>query len=562
MPFKKEIVGLIAKHTDIEDNTIAGFLEIPPDLSMGDYAFPCFFLAKERKEQPVKIAKNLVKELAGDIKASQLITKVEAKGPYLNFFIEKAAFAKHVLTEKPEIIKHEGTIMIEYSQPNTNKPQHLGHVRNDLLGMSISNILQWVGYKVIKANLINDRGIHICKSMLAYQKWGNNQEPDVKSDHFVGKYYVMFSQKAKEDPKLEDEAKELLKKWEAGDKETLNLWKKMNEWCVKGFEQTYKDLGVDFDKVYYESQIYESGKKIVLDALEKDVFKKNDKGAIVAELEPNLPNKVLLRSDGTSIYITQDIGLAIKKFKDYKLDKSIYVVGSSQNLYFKQLFAVLDLLGYQGIEKCYHLSYGMVYLPEGKMKSREGIVVDADDLIKEVKDLAIEELKKRYKEITADELGKRAEQIGMGALKFMLLKQNPEKDMLYNPKESISFEGETGPYLQYSHARICSILRKHDADITKDVDFSLFKEKVELNLINQLFLFKEIVSQAAEQYKPSLIARYLLDLTQLFNEFYHSCPVLKAGENLKKSRLLLINKTKEIIKEGLSLFGIESPEKM
>jgi arginyl-tRNA synthetase len=452
--------------------------------------------------------------------------------------------------------------MIEYSQPNTNKPQHLGHVRNDLLGMSISNILQWVGYKVIKANLINDRGIHICKSMLAYQKWGNNQEPDVKSDHFVGKYYVMFSQKAKEDPKLEDEVKELLKKWEAGDKETLNLWKKMNEWCVKGFEQTYKDLGVDFDKVYYESQIYESGKKIVLDALEKDVFKKDKKGAIVAELEPNLPNKVLLRSDGTSIYITQDIGLAIKKFKDYKLDKSIYVVGSSQNLYFKQLFAVLDLLGYQGIEKCYHLSYGMVYLPEGKMKSREGIVVDADDLIKEVKDLAIEELKKRYKEITADELGKRAEQIGMGALKFMLLKQNPEKDMLYNPKESISFEGETGPYLQYSHARICSILRKHDADITKDVDFSLFKEKVELNLINQLFLFKEIVSQAAEQYKPSLIARYLLDLTQLFNEFYHSCPVLKAGENLKKSRLLLINKTKEIIKEGLSLFGIESPEKM
>jgi len=454
--------------------------------------------------------------------------------------------------------------MIEYSQPNTNKPQHLGHVRNDLLGMSLSNILQWTGYKIIKANLINDRGIHICKSMLAYQKWGNNQEPDVKGDHFVGKYYVMYAQKLKENPDLEKEAQDLLVKWEAGDKETIDLWKKMVDWCVKGFDQTYKDLGIEFDKVYFESQIYKEGKDIILDSLKKGTVTKDKKGAVIAELEPDLPNKVLLRSDGTSIYITQDIGLAVKKFKDYKLDKSIYVVGSEQNLYFKQLFAVLDLLGYPGVEKCYHLSYGMVYLPEGKMKSREGTVVDADDLITEVKDLSREELKKRYKEITEDELEKRAEQIGMGALKFMLLKQNPERDMTYDPKESISFEGETGPYLQYSHARICSILRKNETKDTKqeDIDFSLFKEKVEFNLINKLFTYKQVVEDAANQYKPSLISRYLLDLTQLFNEFYHSCPVLKAEDNLKKARLLLIDKTKHVIKDALSLLGIDAPERM
>ncbi|MBW2994787.1 arginine--tRNA ligase, partial [Candidatus Woesearchaeota archaeon] len=400
MPFKKEIVKLIAKYTEIDDKTISELLEIPPDLSLGDYAFPCFFLAKEKKEPPVKIAK----ELASKIKPTELIKKIEAKGAYLNFFIDKAAFAKHVLTEKPEISKQEGKIMIEFSQPNTNKPQHLGHIRNDLLGMSISNILQWVGYKVIKANLINDRGIHICKSMLAYQKWGNNQEPDIKGDHFVGRFYVMFAQKAKENPELEKEAQELLKKWEAGDKETLQLWKKMNEWCITGFEQTYKDLGVEFDTVYRENEIYKEGKKIILDALEKGIFKKEKNGAVIAELEPDLPNKVLLRADGTSLYITQDINLAIKKLKDYKLDKSIYVVGSEQNLYFRQLCAILDLLGYPGVEKCHHLSYGMVYLPEGKMKSREGTVVDADYLIKEFTDFEREEIKKRYKYITSEEL--------------------------------------------------------------------------------------------------------------------------------------------------------------
>jgi arginyl-tRNA synthetase len=558
MPFKKEIVKLISKFTEIDDDTIAGLLEVPPDLSLGDYAFPCYFLAKELKKNPAEIAK----ELAAKIKPTEIITKVKQNGPYVNFFIGKAAFAKHVLTEKPEFVRHEGTIMIEFSQPNTNKPQHLGHVRNDLLGMSISKILEWVGCKVIKANLINDRGIHICKSMLAYQKWGNNQEPDIKPDHFVGKFYILFSQKAKEDSKLEDEAKELLVKWEQGDKEVVALWRKMNDWCIKGFQETYEALGVRFDRVYYESEIYKGGKEIILDALEKGLVKKDRTGAVIAELEPDLPNKVLLRKDGTSLYITQDINLAVQKFKDYQLDKSIYVVGSEQNLYFKQLFAILELIGYKGVEKCHHLSYGMVYLPEGKMKSREGTVVDADDIIREAKDLAREELKKRYKDIATEELEKRADQIGLGALKFMLLKYDPKKDIYYNPKESISFEGETGPYLQYTHARICSILRKNESDFKRDIDFSVLKEKVELNLINKLFMFKETVEDAAAQHKPSLIARYLLDLTQLLNEFYHSCPVLKAEEKLKHARLLLIEKVKDTIKEGLLLLGIESPEKM
>jgi len=558
MPFKKEIVKLIAKYTDVEDETINELLEVPPDLSLGDYAFPCFFLAKEKKQDPVKIAKELGKK----IKSTKLISKIEVKGPYLNFFIDKVAFAKHVLTEKPEITKKKGTIMIEFSQPNTNKPQHLGHIRNDLLGMSLSKVLEWVGYKVIKVNLINDRGIHICKSMLAYQKWGKNQEPDIKTDHFVGKFYVMYSKEAKLHPELEEEAKELLKKWEADDKEILELWKKMTNWCVKGFEQTYKDLGIEFDKVYYESQVYKGGKEIILDAFEKGIFEKDKTGAVIARLEPDLPNKVLLRADGTSLYITQDINLAIQKFKDYKLDKSVYVVGSEQELYFKQLFAILDMLGHYGVEKCYHLSYGMVYLPEGKMKSREGTVVDADDIIKEVKDLARQELKKRYKDITEEELDKRTEQIGLGALKFMMLKIDPKRDMNYDPEESISFEGETGPYLQYSHARICSILRKNESEIAKNIDFSLLNKKVEITLINKLFMYKQVVQDAAEQYKPSLIARYLLDLTQLFNEFYHSCPVLKAEEKLKQARLLLIDKTKDIIKDGLLLLCIEAPEKM
>jgi len=558
MPFRKEIVKLIAKHGKLTAEAIDGILEVPPNLDMGDYAFPCFFLAKERKESPLKIAK----ELASEIKPSKSISKIEAKGPYLNFFIDKPGFAKFVLTEEPEFTKRKGTIMIEYSQPNTNKPQHLGHVRNDLLGMTISVLLQKLGYKVIKVNTINDRGIHICKSMLAYQKWGNNKEPDKKSDHFVGDFYVMFAQKAKENPELEKEALELLNKWEVGDKETIAVWKKMNKWALDGFEQTYKDLGVKFDKVYYESEIYKAGKKIILDALNKGIFEKDETGAVIAKLEPDLPNKVLLRTDGTSLYITQDIALAIQKFTDYKLDKSIYVVGSEQDLYFKQLFKVLDLLGYKGVEKCYHLSYGMVYLPSGKMKSREGTVVDADDLIKEVKDLARAELLKRYKDLTEDELNKRAEQIGLGALKFMMLKTDPKKDMLFNPEESISFEGETGPYLQYTHARICSILAKEDGTIKSKVDFSLLNEKVEQNLINQLFLFQETVEEAAEQYKPSLVARYLLELTQTFNEFYHKCPVIQAEQNLKEARLLLIDRTRQVIKEGLLLLGIESPERM
>jgi arginyl-tRNA synthetase len=372
----------------------------------------------------------------------------------------------------------------------------------------------------------------------------------------------MFSQKAKENPEFENEAQELLKKWEAGDKDTVKLWKKMNKWAFDGFEQTYKDMGITFDKIYYESELYDKGKELVDDAVKKGIFVKDETGAIIAELEPEIPNKVILRADGTALYITQDLYLAVKKFNDFKLDKSVYVVGSEQDLYFKQLFAILDLLGYKGVEKCYHLSYGMVYLPSGKMKSREGTVVDADDLITEVKDLAKAELLKRYKDLAEDELNKRSEQIGLGALKFMMLKTDPKKDMLFNPEESISFEGETGPYLQYTHARICSILSKENGKIKKNVDFALLKEKVEQNLINQLFMFQEIVEDAAAQYKPSLVARYLLDLTQTFNEFYHKCPVIQAEKELKEARLLLINRTKDVIKEGLALLGIEAPERM
>jgi arginyl-tRNA synthetase len=452
--------------------------------------------------------------------------------------------------------------MIEYPAPNTNKPLHLGHVRNMLLGNSICSILAFAGYQAIPVNYVNDRGVHICKSMLAYQKWGKNKQPDKKSDHFVGDFYVMFSQKAKEHPELEQETQELLRKWEAGDKELVALWKKMNKWALDGFNETYKKFDVHHKKTYFESEIYNHGKEIILEGLKKGLFSKDEEGAIIADLENNgLGKKVLIRKDGTAIYITTDIYLAKIKFDDFKMDKSVYIVGSEQIYHFKVLFKLLDMLGFPFAKNCYHLAYGMIYLPEGRMKSREGTVVDADDLLVEMEKEAEEEVKKRHAELKKQEIEKRKEIIGKGALKFFILKYDPMKDFTYDPKESISFEGETGPYVQYAHARICSILRnvkKFSPEKIKPV----FSHKLELRLITLLADFPNIVNAAAEQYKPSLVARYALDLAQAFNEFYHECPVLKAEKKVMESRLVLIFCVKQVIKNALDLLGIKSPEEM
>ncbi len=558
MDFEKEIAILLKKKVKGEV-----VLEVPPDPSLGDYAFPCFGLAKEFKKNPQQIAQELAKELK-----AEFLEKVEAKGSYVNFFVNKISLIEStlnmVLKEKQDYgKKNEGRkIVIEYPSPNTNKPLHLGHVRNILLGSTISRMLRFHENKVFQVNLNNDRGIHICKSMLAYQKWGKGKQPDKKTDHFVGDWYVRFTKELQNNPGLEKEAQEMLRKWEDGDNETRVLWKKMNSWALQGFNETYKKFNLKFDKEYFESEIYENGKKLVLDGLKNGLFEKDETGAVVADLEKEgMDKKVLLRSDGTSIYMTQDLYLAQLKYKDFKMDKSVYVVASEQNYHFKVLFTLLKKLKMPAAEKCYHLSYGMVYLPEGKMKSREGNVVDADDLVEEIIELAENEIKKRWPELKKSEVEKRAKAIGMAALKFHLLKFDPASDITFNPAESISFEGETGPYVQYCIARINSIFRKHGKDVKK-VDFSLLNAPEEFKITKLLHEFPKIVNDAAEQYKLHFITHYLTDLSKAFSNYYEHYPVLKADPKIRDARLLLLKAVKEVLALGLGLLDIIILEEM
>jgi len=558
--FEKYIAEELKKMFNLTDVK----LEVPPDPNLGDFAFPCFTLTKSLKKAPNAISA----EAVNNFKKNNLIKDVKNVGPYLNFYLNKTEVSKEVLLkidkEKEKFGKskiQKDKIVIEFPSPNTNKPLHLGHVRNMVLGKSVSLLLSEIGNKVIPVNLINDRGVHICKSMLAYQKWGNNSSPDRKGDYFVGDYYVLFSQKAKEDKSLEEEAQEMLRKWENGDKETVFLWKRMRKWCLDGFKETYKKFNVSFEKEYAESDIYKFGKEIILEGLKRGVFKKDETGAVYAEFE-SLPKKVLLRSDGTSIYMTQDIYLALLKHKEFKYDSSVYVVASEQNLHFQQLFEILKQLGNSWAEKCYHLSYGMVYLPEGRMKSREGTVVDADDLVSEVIQTAKVEIEKRHgSALTSKEIDKRAKIVGMGAIKFFILKTDLVKDMVYDPNESLSLEGETGPYIQYTHARICSVLKK--SKIKNIVaDFSAYKTVEEHKIIFLLRKYPETVKEAAVHHKPSIVCRYLLDLCQAFNEFYQNIPILKAEHSEKDARVFMLECVKTVIVNGLKLLDIEAPKEM
>ena len=562
--FKKDIIKIASKVVpEITDS----MLEVPPDSNLGDFALPCFTFSKQMKKSPNAIAN----EIAENSAPTEFIEKITSAGPYVNFFVKKSKFFELVLNDVMKLKGAYGkslsgkgkTVMVEFSTPNTNKPQHLGHVRNNVLGSAIASVLDFSSYKAIRSNLINDRGVHICKSMIAYKKWGENKEPDKKPDHFVGEFYVLFNKKAADNPELENEAMEMLRLWEAGDKEVMALWKKMNNWVYKGFEETYEKLGIKFDITYYESDYYEKGKKIVEDGYERGILKKNPEGAVYADLEEfGLPEKVVLRADGTSIYVTQDIYLAKMKFDQYPLDKSVYVVGSEHNLYLKQLFAILKKLSFEFADKCYHKSYGMVYLPEGKMKSREGLVVDADDIIAEMVSLAREEIIKRHPELNDIELDKRANAIGIGAIKFFMARQDAAKDIYFDPKESISFEGETGPYVQYAYARICSILKKYGKTISEDADFSLIKSEEEKKLVKMLAEFPLYVEDASKNYEPAKIAHYLIALSQAFNEFYHACPVLTEEDALKKARILLVYCVRQVLGNALSLLGIDAIEEM
>lgn len=476
-------------------------------------------------------------------------------------------------------------VMIEYSSPNTNKPLHLGHVRNNLLGYSLAQIMKACGNKVVKTNIVNDRGIHICKSMLAWLKWGNGATPEStgkKGDHLIGDFYVLFDkhykaeikeiaaaqgiteEEAEKQSTLMQEARAMLKKWEQGDNEVRSLWEKMNSWVYAGFDETYKRMGVDFDKIYYESQTYLEGKEKVEEGLEKGVFYRKEDGSVWADLTADgLDHKILLRSDGTSVYITQDIGTAKLRYQDYPIDKMIYVVGNEQNYHFQVLSLLLDRLGFKWGKDLIHFSYGMVELPNGKMKSREGTVVDADDLMDKMVLDAFELSSEKLADMTLDEKREVARIIGMGALKYFILKVDPRKNMLFNPEESIDFNGNTGPFIQYTYARIRSLLRKAGDNLPALDVANVAPNDKEIAIIQRLADFATTVIEAGKTYSPALIANYTYELAKEFNQFYHDYSILKEDDdNVKVFRLELSRTVASVIKRALSLLGIEVPERM
>ena len=576
----------------------------------GDLTLVVFPFVKAARKSPEETGKTIgayLQEHCADIIGFNTV-----KG-FLNLSISDAYWLKYLDTarrEDPHKQPGEGKpIVIEYSSPNTNKPLHLGHIRNNLLGWSVAEILKANGFNVKKVNLVNDRGIHICKSMLAWLRWGDGETPQssgMKGDHLVGKYYVIFSNHLKEETEkilsenpgmekeeaerrtpLMQEAQQMLKKWEEGDKEIRDLWEKMNNWVYEGFDATYRRLGIDFDKIYYESNTYLLGKSMVQEGLEKGVLYKREDGSVWADLrDEGLDEKLLLRKDGTSVYMTQDLGTARLRQQEFDAESLIYVVGNEQNYHFDVLKRVLRKLGYPWAEKITHLSYGMVELPEGKMKSREGTVVDADDLMDKMTQTAketSEEIQKKKEENAAGQAAAANAQanaailneaeredlyfrLGMGALKYFILKVDPVKNMLFNPKESIDFNGNTGPFLQYTHARICSLLRKGGFQEGQLVDFNndgLRISDKEKSLIQNLASYPAVLKQAGNTYSPALIANYLYDLAKDFNGFYQDTPVLReTDEKLKSFRLALVQYTGLILKKGLYLLGISAPSAM
>ena len=555
----------------------------------GDYTVVVFPLLKASRKSPEATATELGEKIVAttpEIKSFNVI-----KG-FLNLVIDSsfwsARFKEIAEAKDYGMAAPSGrTIMIEYSSPNTNKPLHLGHIRNNLLGYSVATILKANGHNVIKVNLVNDRGIHICKSMLAWQLYGSGETPEssgMKGDHLVGRYYVEFDKHYKQEIKdlvaqgmSEDEAKkkapimlaaqEMLRKWEAKDPEVYSLWETMNGWVYEGFDVTYKAMGVDFDKVYYESQTYLLGKSLVEDGLQKGVFFRKEDNSVWIDLEADgLDQKLLLRGDGTSVYMTQDLGTALSRFEENKLDDMIYVVGNEQNYHFQVLKLVLKKLGYEWSDNIFHLSYGMVELPEGKMKSREGTVVDADDLIADMIGTAREmsaELGK-LDGATEEEAYAISEMVGLGALKYFILKVDPKKTMLFDPRESIDFNGNTGPFIQYTHARICSILRKaSEAGITTEGYTAAELLPEEIELIKALSEYPAVVRTAGEQFAPSIIAAYAYDLAKQFNGYYHDHSILKEENAVTRSlRLMLASTVASVIRSAMSLLGIRVPERM
>ena len=605
MNFEEQICRSIieaVKHLyahDVEPNTVQ--LQKTKSTFEGHLTLVVFPFLKVSKKKPEETAQEIGEYVAQHCDAVSAFNVVKG---FLNLVIAPKAWISllNSIAAQPHFGEKEVTnasplVMIEYSSPNTNKPLHLGHVRNNLLGWSLSQIMKANGNRVIKTNIVNDRGIHICKSMLAWKRWGNGETPETsgkKGDHLIGDYYVAFDKHyreevkalktqylaegkteeeaekdAKENAPLMQEAREMLRRWEQNDPEIRSLWQTMNTWVYAGFDETYKRLGVSFDKIYYESETYLEGKGKVEEGLSKGIFFKKEDNSVWADLtNEGLDHKLLLRSDGTSVYMTQDIGTADLRYKDYPIDNMIYVVGNEQNYHFQVLSILLDKLGFSWGKDLVHFSYGMVELPNGKMKSREGTVVDADELMQEMVNGAqktSDEMGK-LQDMSADERAKIAEMVGLGALKYFILKVDARKNMLFNPEESIDFNGNTGPFIQYTHARICSVLRKANeqgiaipASLPNDAPLN---EK-ETNLIQKLSDYASVVEQAGKDYSPSGIANYCYELTKEFNQFYHDYSILKEEDNNKKIvRLVLAQNVAKIIKNGMNLLGIDVPERM
>jgi arginyl-tRNA synthetase len=586
-----EILIKLVKQTEEALNQLYGLDEI--DISFeqtnskfnGDLTlvvFPFLKFSKKRPEDTAEEIGNYISNQLNEIKAFNVV-----KG-FLNIEFSDEHWLNALKNRFDEGIQvpkigDNKKIVVEYSSPNTNKPLHLGHVRNNVLGYSICQIFDAVGYEVVKNNLVNDRGIHICKSMIAYQKWGNNETPEssgLKGDHLIGKYYVKFDQnyqkeiqelvsnginkeEAKEKSSLMVETRDMLQKWENGDSGTVTLWKQMNNWVYEGFEETYNRLGVNFDKIYYESDTYLLGKEIVQEGLKSNVFFKKEDGSIWIDLTPEgLDEKIVQRSDGTSVYITQDIGTADLKYDEFKMDNFVYVVGNEQDYHFKVLQLILKRLGKSYADGLYHLSYGMVDLPEGKMKSREGTVVDADELMDEV----VATAKKQTEELgktdgmSSKELTELYEVLGIGALKYYLLKVDAKKRMMYDPKESIDFQGNTAPFIQYTYTRIASLLRA-----AEKVDFKLPKElnPVEKDLIKLISNYPNVITSAANNYNPSEVSNAVYELAKTFNKFYHEHTILgEQDHNTRSFRITLSNMVGETIKHGFNLLGIQVPVRM
>lgn len=555
----------------------------------GDFTVVVFPLLRISGKSPEQTGEDLGTHLSSK---TELVSAFQVVKGFLNLTLSEEAWMEFFTSciqdgEYGYFPSSGKNIILEYSSPNTNKPLHLGHIRNNLLGYSVARILEANGHKVVKTQIINDRGIHICKSMLAWQKWGNGETPDstaMKGDHLVGKYYVEFDkhykaevaalmetgltkEEAEQQAPLMKEAQEMLRNWESGDAEVTALWKKMNSWVYAGFDITYKNLGVAFDKLYYESDTWILGKEFVLNNIGKVFYQKEDNSVWCDLSDEGLDNKLVLRKDGTAVYMTQDIGTAVKRYEDYPdTDQMIYTVGNEQEYHFKVLFKILEKLGYDWATNCYHLSYGMVELPEGKMKSREGTVVDADDLINEMINTARETAEElgKLEDFSAEEKGELYRQIGLAALKYFILKVDPRKGMLFDPAESIDFNGNTGPFIQYAYARIQSLIKKSGKEIKPEWNAGysrlLPEERV---LLRNIYYWPQVVQEAGESYSPALIANYLFELVKEYNHFYQTVPpILKAPEDEQDFRLKISQMVGRIVKNGMNLLGAEVPSRM